>query len=202
MDFAWSNYVVELDFERQRDAIYQPIANAVKRAWKELTSPSRWKALADSLALALYLDGLGREARWIVLGLIGLVFAALVAFIVRLMLRLGRRLGIRWAGNHPTRRLGGRRVEIEFYHRLENLLARHGLVRAPAQTQLEFAAAAGACLAAVSGKSRLESLPGVVAEAFYRVRFGRQPLDNLQAQTVEQALAELLEVGKTKGAFP
>jgi hypothetical protein len=99
-------------------------------------------------------------------------------------------------GNPNARRLGGRRVEIEFYRRLENLLARHGLVREPAQTQREFAAAAGACLAAVTGKGRLESLPGVVADAFYRVRFGRQPLDNLQAQTVEQALAELLEIGR------
>jgi protein-glutamine gamma-glutamyltransferase len=196
LDFAWSRYVVELDFQRQRDAIYQPIANAAKKVWRELTSPSRWKAMADSLALALYLDHLGREVKWIVLGLIGLLFAAVLAFLGWQAWRLVRRLRSRWTGNQKSRRLRSRRVEIEFYRRLETLLARHGLVREPAQTQLEFAAAAGACLAAIGGKSDFASLPTLVADAFYRVRFGRQPLDNLQAQKVEQALAELSEIGR------
>jgi protein-glutamine gamma-glutamyltransferase len=199
LDFAWSNYVVQLDFDRQRDAIYQPIARAVKKAWDELTSPSRWRAMADSLALALYLDHLGREAQWIVLALVALLIAAVVAVAVWLLFRLVRRLFARWTGNHRARRMKGRRVEIEFYRKLETLLARHGLVRAPAQTQLEFAAAAGASLAAVFGKNRVAPLPSLVAEAFYLVRFGRQPLDNLQVQTVEQALAELAEIGKSVG---
>ena len=41
---------------------------------------------------------------------------------------------------------------------------------------------------------QLGRLPGVVAEAFYRVRFGRQPLDSLQAQAVEHAIKELVEM--------
>jgi hypothetical protein len=38
----------------------------------------------------------------------------------------------------------------------------------------------------------LAAAPAVVVDAFYRVRFGLSPLDNLAAQKVEQALAELL----------
>ncbi len=62
---------------------------------------------------------------------------------------------------------------------------------APAQTQREFAQAAGLRLARQSGEQRLAALPALVADAFYRVRFGRQPLDNLQVEAVEQALVEM-----------
>jgi hypothetical protein len=46
-------------------------------------------------------------------------------------------------------------------------------------------------MALAAGNPRLASLPATVAEAYYRVRFGGQPLDKPQTDTVEQALAEL-----------
>ena len=112
-----------------------------------------------------------------------------------LMVRIGRRLWARSNGNRARRR-GRRGVEIAFYRRFESLMARQGLVRAPAQTQHEFAAAAGMRLASQTGESRLAALPAVVADAFYRVRFGRTPLDNLQTQAVEQALVEIAAIRK------
>jgi hypothetical protein len=39
-------------------------------------------------------------------------------------------------------------------------------------------------------------LPAAIADAFYRVRFGRTPLDNLQTQAVEQALVEIAAIRK------
>ena len=74
-------------------------------------------------------------------------------------------------------------------------MARQGLVRAPAQTQHEFAAA-GTRLASLTGEGRLAAVPAVIADAFYRVRFGRTPLDNLQTQAVEQALVEIAAIHK------
>jgi hypothetical protein len=74
---------------------------------------------------------------------------------------------------------------------LEVLLARHGLVRAASQTQQEFAAAAGAKIASATGRPQLALVPPRVVAAFYRVRFGRLPLDSSQAEAVEHALAEL-----------
>ncbi len=189
LDSAWSNYVVELDCQRQRDAIYQPIAKAAENLWREATSPRRWRAMFNSLSVALYLNRLSREVAWLLLGVAGLVVAAVLAAAGWLMARLGRRLLARWSGNHSPRLR--RRVEVEFYRRFETLLARQGLVRAPGQTQREFAAAAGARLAGLSGDGRLAALPDVVVEAFYRVRFGRTPLDNLQTRTVELALVEI-----------
>ena len=100
--------------------------------------------------------------------------------------RLGNRL---WRLSGAARNTShGPQIEVEFYRRLEALLANRGLVRRTGQTQREFADSAGSALAAVSGETGLELMPLCVAEAFYRVRFGRLPLDNDQAQAVEQAL--------------
>ncbi len=187
LDSAWSNYVLELDTQRQRDAIYQPIAKAATNLWQQATDPKRWRARLNSLSVALYLNHLSREAAWLLLGVAGLVLAAVLAAAGWLLARVARRLWARRSGKGSPRR----RVEIEFYRRFEALLARRGLARTPGQTQREFAAAAAARLAGLGGDGRLAALPGVVVEAFYRVRFGRTPLDNLQTQTVELALAEI-----------
>ena len=40
VDSKWSNYVVELDFDRQRDAIYQPIAAVILAGWRGLPIPA------------------------------------------------------------------------------------------------------------------------------------------------------------------
>ena len=119
--------------------------------------------------MANYLDHLSREVRWL-LGF-GIAAAALL---------LGRSLFWRLvadcpplAGYRPRRAIGG--VEVGFYRRFEALLARQGIVRAAAETQREFAAAAGKWLAAMTGEPRLAGLPALVADAFYQVRFGRRP---------------------------
>ncbi len=194
LDGAWSKYVVELDCQTQREAIYQPIADAARWLWSEVVSSPVWQ-LFDSFSVALYLDHLNREVRWALLTVMAISVMAVMAWLGLLGLRIGRRLAERWRGNHNRR--GGRRgVEIVFYRRFENLMARRGLVRAAAQTQREFAAVAGVRLASLTGENRLAALPAMIADAFYRVRFGQMPLDNLQSRAVEQALDEIAAVGK------
>ncbi len=191
----WTNYVVDLDCQRQRDAIYKPIAKAAKQIWKAITDPRRWRSIFNSVSVALYLDHLGREVRWALLALLGLILAAMLAGLVWLMWRVVRRLRAAWRGNHVA---GARRraAQIEFYRRFETLLARSGIVRTPGQTQREFAAAAGGKLAAIAGDERLRPLPNQVVEAFYQVRFGRRPLDSLQTQGVEHAISEIASFRK------
>ncbi len=58
LDFAWSNYVVELDYRRQRDAIYQPIIGAVQSVLRELWNAERWKAVFSPLAALLHIGRL------------------------------------------------------------------------------------------------------------------------------------------------
>jgi protein-glutamine gamma-glutamyltransferase len=200
LDGAWSKYVVELDCQTQRDAIYQPIADAARSLWKMATSARRWQTMFDSVSVALYLDHLGREAKWVLLGVVGFMVMLLLAGVGLLLVRIVRRLWSRSTGNHSRRR-GRRGVEVASYKRFEGLMARQGLVRAPSQTQQEFAAAAGNRLASLTGEMRLATLPALIVDAFYRVRFGRTPLDNRQTQAVEQALAEIAAIQKTTRAI-
>jgi hypothetical protein len=97
-----------------------------------------------------------------------------------------RRLGLVGAGRH-----GHEPPVLEMYRRLEVTLARQGLVRHPAQTAHEFAVAAGGDLAEHIEHRRVAHLPRRIVDAFHRVRFGGRTLDNLEAEAVEHALAEL-----------
>ena len=190
LDFAWSHNIVELNCERQRNAIYRPIADAVRTIAQRVSSPDWWRAVFHAIRGALQTSGVGGIVSWLLLTLATLAGLALLAILGRLVWLLGRRLRTLWLGNHAAAG-GRRRVEVEFYRRFENLAARRGMVRPAGQTQREFAAAVGHRLADVAGTCPLASLPELIADAFYRVRFGLQPLDNSQAQAVEHALAEL-----------
>ena len=191
LDSAWSNYVMELDYQRQRDIIYEPIGQALRTAWLKATDPGLWRAVRDASVAMLHLDQLGGVAGWLAAAAVFISAMAILAGVGWLAGRMGRSLWARWAGSRANH---VRHSEIAFYRRLETLLARHGIVRAAGQTQREFAVAAGRQLALMAGQPRLMALPGVVADAFYRVRFGRQPLDNLESQAVEHVLGELTKI--------
>jgi hypothetical protein len=82
-------------------------------------------------------------------------------------------------------------AKVEFYRRLENLLAQHQLVRSASQTQREFALVSGGQLAESPETKGVAALPRHIVEAYYKVRFGGRPLDSAESQAVEQALSEL-----------
>jgi len=190
LNFAWNNYIMEMDRPRQREAIYNPVAEAVRKAIRSVTDPAWWRQATGSVAEAL---GLGRwragglRFSWPNLGLAILAGAAAILAYYALWYSYRR-----WIG--PLRGLRGPieerlRARVAFYRRLETLLARRGLVRRPSQTPREFALAAGRRIAGWAGQERLALLPVQVADAYYLVRFGDKALDESQAEAVEQALA-------------
>ena len=124
-----------------------------------------------------------------------LVIAGVVVVIALVLAYRGFRVVLdRWLARLAGRTARGARsvrARVEFYRRLEGVLARFGLVRFPSQTQREFAREAGRKIAESTGESHLARLPGQVVEDFYRVRFGSTPLDSPQADAVEQALRQL-----------
>ena len=189
-DSAWSYYVVELNYERQRNAIFQPIVRACTFLYKSISDAQAWRNLFKRIGDALRLSGLPGAIAWGLLVAASLAGAALLGLSCWFAWRLADKLWRRLSGRQPKSR-HGLQIEVEFYRRLEGLLAKRGLVRRDNQTQREFAAWAGSALAAVSGETGLELMPLRVADAFYRVRFGRLPLDNTQSQAVEQALAQI-----------
>ena len=85
----WSNYVLEMDRRRQRDAIYEPAVRAVSKAVRQLSDPAWWRALGASIADALHLGALSTLGRWLAAAL------AVAALAVPVVL-LRRRLRARW----------------------------------------------------------------------------------------------------------
>jgi hypothetical protein len=96
----------------------------------------------------------------------------------------------------PWRRLrrNGKRSEPAwaFYTRMVALLARHARMQPqPAQTPREFGEAARAALLGRPAAAALADLPGRVAELFYRVRFGGQPLGQEEGRAIQTELDQL-----------
>jgi hypothetical protein len=83
------------------------------------------------------------------------------------------------------------RVIVDFYDKLETLLARHQNPRPEQLTQLEFAKEARDWLAASAETSAVAQVPVDITQVFYRVRFGGSPLDSAERKLVEQSLAQL-----------
>lgn len=193
IEHLWDTYIVAMDSPRQREAIYRPTVEAVERTVKRLTDPAWWRSVLTHVVQWLR----DMATRW---GLWWLPVA--IAIIAGLWL-----VAYRWLGLAPRRLLGrltggagqakqSQRSKIEFYRRLEAVLARHGMNRAPEQTQREFAHQAGLALAATSSLAELAPLPSQIADAFYRVRFGGATLDTPQAEMIEASLIRLEEVSQ------
>lgn len=191
LDRVWSNYVVEMDRRRQREAIYAPLTETWNGAVQILTQSGWWGGVVRGfrwLAEALWPD----DWKDLVM-LVGILVVPVTGIVLACwwywppFLRYCRS----WRDRHRrgVRRSGS--SVVGFYFQMETLLARRGLYRPPGETPREFARRAGTELASTTGQLEVRSLPGLVVEAFYRVRFGHHPLDTDQRQAVEQALLAL-----------
>jgi hypothetical protein len=175
----WTNYVVGLTAERQRDAIYRPLAQIATNV-EELVGegegiPAVWRWLRTN---ALTFRGV----------LILFAVTAVAVFVVRRLMWL---IAAVLRKRSSRAKAGKQRVRVDFYERLEEILARYGLVRSKQQTPLEFALVAGAQLVAETATRPHATLPRRIVEAYYRVRFGQQALEAHEAETVGRQLASL-----------
>ena len=178
LDSAWSNYVVELDCQRQRDAIYQPIARRDGPRGGKRPIRAGGGRCSTRCGMALYLDHLSREVRWLLLG----VAAALVLA----LLLAGRRLaaGPAWPAGSAAGAAGSRLVQAAAAASRSSSTAasrpswpgRGWFARRANATRVRRRRRAA--LAARPAKTGWRRCRRVVADAFYRVRFGRTPLDN------------------------
>lgn len=188
-DYLWDKYVVEMDSPRQRETIYRPVIEAVEKAARRLTDPTWWRRVAGRAWEALWAGIVESGIRWVLVGACA-VMAALAVCVWCVLGRAPRSLFVRREApaQPPARDLS---ANVEFFRRLETLLARHGLTRPTCQTHRQFARQAGEVLARSTGQAALGALPPMIAEAFYRVRFGRLALDPAAAAAIEAALEEL-----------
>ncbi len=184
----WSDYVLDMNRQRQWEAIYGPVLAVGKEVWRCISDPGWWADLLRNTGARL---GVAAE------GLLGrlaapLGFAAVVICCAAIVVLVRRRWFRFAAARRVTRRArskAGR--QVEFYRRLEQLLAQAGLRRAPGQTPLEFAVAAGEKLRQSIGRPDAAEIPVHVVELYYRVRFGYLAIDESESSAVEEQIRSL-----------
>jgi hypothetical protein len=190
LQLLWSEYVLGLNEKRQRKAIYEPILNAIKNTYAMAFSREVWTERLEALRARFEGDFFTREnMRDSGLAIVLLTAAFyLLRFLTRLLWSWGRRY---WTSGRRKRQ-----PVVEFYRRLEKILAKHGIERDEGQTPSEFAVDAGAKLSSrltgqKSDSSAVAEIPKQVVDLFYRVRFGDERLDTVDLQQLENWLGKL-----------
>lgn len=177
----WSSYILDMDRRQQYESIYAPVSAAIERWWVALTDFDRWQAQLRRAVEAF------RAATWPTRISTAAMLVLLTLGTPWLLARLWR-----WIGRRQTRHYGpdgpARTSAVAFFARCERLLRKARCVRGSTQTHREFAAAAAAELIRRGADDDVLPQLSAVAEAFYRVRFGRRPLDAAERQAVELAL--------------
>ena len=136
-------------------------------SWRQLATDRDWRALAARVP---------RAGRWL-----APVAGVLLAIWLLRRFRPGR-----------GRRSAAGRSEVVFYNRLLAILARRCRLRpAPTQTPREFGEAARRLLRERHGTAELAELPARVAELFYRVHYGCQPLPREEEEELNRQLGRL-----------
>lgn len=190
VEMLWVANVVGMTAEQQKRSIYQPLENSALGLLRKLSGPAgragSWKTMLIELGRTVWNWFRGNWFSWrggLAAMAICLVLAALYRWVAVPALALLRRLT-------PARR-GTAAPRVEFYRRLEALLARHGYRRLPGQTPREFATVTGGQLAESAALRAAAPLPRRLVEAFYRVRFGHRPLTSAETAEIGRTLDEL-----------
>ena len=178
-EVLWSQYVLGMNPQTQRDRIYVPFA--------ELFDGQAWATWWNDVKATI--SGTDSSYRWISWQ------AGVVAFGSQLLLLFGYRWLRRWLRRKRTRAPEAASStsvsEIYFYRRLEEILADADFHRRRTQTQREFALAVGADLAERPATVKLASVPRRLTELFYQVRFGCHGLSDSDHAAIDRQLEEL-----------
>jgi len=186
LQFVWSGYVMGMDQRRQKRNVYDPMVQTSMLLAKNLFNGKFWLSIGRR-AWGFFSDR--KRFSWPE-GLLGMAITALLVALWRLV-RFSYGAAGRWI-RRGHRAVTRRRAEVEFYRRLEAILAHARLARSVGQTQREFAGRVQAMLQAAGPTARaVADVPPRVVEAFYRVRFGGRHLDKRQTEAVEHALDRL-----------
>jgi hypothetical protein len=196
LDYAqllWNDYVLDMNAQQQRAAVLSdedrsddpfgqsPLLQQLRellRVWLQLPQ----EFLAD-----------WRRAGW--WNWRGGVVAAVVTACVYLLHSMIQWIRARWSARRSKRKQNRRVMQtVEFYRRLEQLLAKIGCERRASQTQREFAIEAGQSLAGAAPAANERNLPARIVEYFYRVRFGQQQLAPAELREVEEFLRSVDDV--------
>jgi hypothetical protein len=191
-DHLWSGYVLSMDARRQRERVFNPLREGSKgiaavlfdrELWR-MTLNNMWKLMKGEKPddTGLWFSWRAAVVTFVTLTLLLFLYRG-AAWIVRRLMRLAR--------SSPASTSGRKDAEVEFYRRLESILATRNLLRLPHQTQREFASSVGDELATDPRTIQVAAIPRRIAEMFYRVRFGKEQLQPPHLESVDRGLSEL-----------
>jgi signal transduction histidine kinase len=175
----WEEYVLNMTPNKQMFWIYAPLYQTwqfivhrvfQREFWQEFCTDMWWfyrSFFADAPQQERRLwDGYYLIPPFVILGLLGLACWRLTSMLLSMRKRAAEEMR--------------RRITVEFYFRMERILAKAGQIRRAALTPLEFAR---------QSAFMPQMLP--VVEAFYRVRFGNVILNEEESQSILQTLDRL-----------
>jgi len=190
----WSDYVLELNAQRQREAIYAPLIRLVQKA-PEIAGPSRWRRWLHDFISALRE---GKFTAW----LAGAVFCVGVAALVgRYVWRTVVRRDAKESGrSRAAASRFWRRVQspphpaTASFRRFERLARRIGFRRKAGQTPLEFAELLSRKIEKSNGRPNTAAdvaWPTRFVAAYYRLRFGSETVSAEEAAALTERLKTL-----------
>lgn len=191
MSEFWSDYVIGVSYQRQKQSFYDPIfragqklnhwlfnfrsmiTNMVVTGKNLLFNPRRWFSWEGGLAVFI-IAGLFFGLKW------GL----------RVMIRFVRFLFRQKAGQKKALNS----VDIAFYEKFRLLLAQKGLIRNRSETQQEFADHVQVNLNSELTQAQIIDYPDRFTKLFYQVRYGNHPLASQETEEIQKKLIMLESV--------
>ena len=171
VDMLWRNSVLGFNRQRQHRWLYDPIYAELEGLWwvSGLRLPN-WEAETASVWSIVMTSML------VYVSILGCVFGVVLVLLpIPTMVRS-------WFGRSRPERLRKSSSPIEFYRRLERILARHGIHRAGGQTPGEF-------VTAIESVRPVESEPvRALVDAYYQVRYGGRAISAQQRDRLDDAL--------------
>ena len=195
IQLLWRDYVVGLDRDRQREAIYGPIASSVSTLFNDmLLSREWWAAFGETVSQRMGLGSWDRfREQWLSWWTIPIVFVTVALGYT--LIRIARWIGIgistllrRFSRQRPS---WTRSKELDFYRRWERLAARLRIRRATHQTHQEMTRQVADRLRGVSGDLPVDHLTQQLVQAFYRSRFGKQRLSAQELTKLDKIIRQL-----------
>ncbi|MDG2380498.1 MAG: DUF3488 and transglutaminase-like domain-containing protein [Pirellulaceae bacterium] len=178
----WDDYVLGLNSNRQRQAIYEPLTRNFRTLGQWLFDHEAWQARFQQIQVMLR-----SPQTWLLLSIVTFIIGS--AYFGRNGLRrIARAIRPHLPQQGWVRRRRGQRLDL--YDQMERMLARHGFRRTSKQTAYEFAEATGGQLAETP-IVHLAGVPRRVTNAHYRVRFGKQRLGSDEYRELQLALGKL-----------
>lgn len=181
---AWGEFVLNMNTEKQAQWIYGPIRDAGAFLAYRVFNLEFWQNTFWGVVhyyRSLFSGGNGsawRAKDWILLALPVLILAAIAYFSHRLVRLLWTR--IRGVAHNARKR----KASVDFYVRMENILAKAGKERQPNETPRQFVRQFVRQFE--DGKET-----GLVVDAYYRVRFGGQELSFEELNRIRTVLDRL-----------